>query len=96
MKPFRNNLAIAIDGGGIKGVVITKALSILEEHLGMPLHQITRLTAGTSTGAIISAGLAAGLTSPRLFELYNAFGKSIFRKSWRTPFNALLPFFNGR
>ncbi len=30
MKPFRKNLAIAIDGGGIRGVIVTKALTLVE------------------------------------------------------------------
>ena len=30
MKPFRKNLAIAVDGGGIRGVIATKALSIID------------------------------------------------------------------
>jgi len=33
MKPFRKHVAIAVDGGGIKGVIVTRALAILEEHL---------------------------------------------------------------
>ena len=40
MKPFRKNLAIAIDGGGIRGVIVTKALSMLEEKLERPLHEL--------------------------------------------------------
>jgi hypothetical protein len=39
MIPFRKNLAIAIDGGGIRGLIVTQALTALESHLGMPLHQ---------------------------------------------------------
>ena len=35
MKPFRKNVALAVDGGGIKGVVASKAISILEDHLGV-------------------------------------------------------------
>ena len=41
MQPFRKNLAIAIDGGGIKGVMVTKALSMVEKQLGYPLHERT-------------------------------------------------------
>jgi patatin-like phospholipase/acyl hydrolase len=39
MKPFRKHVAIAIDGGGIRGVIVTKALSMLEEQLGKPVHE---------------------------------------------------------
>ena len=56
MKPFRKHVAIAVDGGGIKGVIVTRALAILEDYLGQSSHEIFRLAAGTSTGSIISAG----------------------------------------
>ena len=52
MKPFRKNLAIAIDGGGIRGVIVTKALIMLEESLREPLHKTARLYAGTSTESL--------------------------------------------
>jgi predicted acylesterase/phospholipase RssA len=84
MKPFRRNVAIAIDGGGIKGVIVTKALSMLEKHLGKPVYELFRLSAGTSTGSIISAGIGSGLTAVQLHQLYISLGDSIFRKSWRT------------
>ena len=86
MKPFRKNLAIAIDGGGIRGVIVTQALSMLEKHVGQPLHESARLYAGTSTGSIISAALAAGLSASKIHELYLQLGANIFRKSWRTFF----------
>jgi len=57
MQDFREHVAISIDGGGIKGLIVAKALQILEEHLDQSLHDTFRLTAGTSTGAIIAAGL---------------------------------------
>lgn len=86
MKPFRKNVALAIDGGGIKGVIVTRALARLEEELGKPMNQIFQLSAGTSTGSIISAGLAAGLTASQMFQLYVDLGNTIFKKSWRTTF----------
>jgi uncharacterized protein len=93
MKPFRKNVAIAIDGGGIRGVIVTKALSMLEQELKQPLHDVCRLTAGTSTGAIIAAGLASGLTADHLYQMYLRLGRDIFKKSIRT---ALWYFFNHR
>jgi predicted acylesterase/phospholipase RssA len=92
MKPFRKNVAIAIDGGGIRGVIVTQALSMLEAHLGKPVSEIFRLAAGTSTGSIISAGVGSGLTASRMHELYLALGSTIFKKSWRTFFWPLTRF----
>jgi predicted acylesterase/phospholipase RssA len=83
MRPLRKNVAIAIDGGGIKGVMVARALSILEDHLGKTCHEIFRLAAGTSTGSIISAGIGAGLTGAEMHQLYTELGETIFRKTWR-------------
>ena len=92
MKPFRKNLAIAIDGGGIRGVIVTKALTMLEESLGHPLHETARLYAGTSTGSIISAALGVGLSASKVHDLYIDLGETVFRKSWRTLMFPLSPY----
>jgi uncharacterized protein len=92
MKPFRKHVAIAIDGGGIRGAIVTKALSMLEEQLGKPVHDIFRLTAGTSTGSIISAGIASELTAAKMHQLYVSLGETIFKKSWRSFFWPLTRF----
>lgn len=84
MKPFRKHVALSVDGGGIRGVIVTRALSILEEHLSRSMHEIFRLAAGTSTGAIISAGLGAGLSARQMHQLYVDGGEEIFARSWRT------------
>jgi predicted acylesterase/phospholipase RssA len=86
MRPFRKNVAIAIDGGGIRGVIVTRALSILEDYLHTPIHQVVRLAAGTSTGSIISAGIGSGLSAADMHLLYLALGDTIFTKSLRTFF----------
>ena len=92
MKPFRKNVAIAIDGGGIRGVIVTKALSMVEDELGKSVHDIFRLAAGTSTGSIIAAGIGTGLTAHQMHDLYISLGKTIFKKSWRTFFWPLTRF----
>ncbi|MFO8036469.1 MAG: patatin-like phospholipase family protein [Anaerolineales bacterium] len=84
MEPFRKHVALAVDGGGIRGVIVTRALSILEDHLGKPAFEVFRLLAGTSTGSIISAGLASGLFGMELHRLYVDLGDDIFRKRLRT------------
>lgn len=88
MKPLRKNVALAIDGGGIKGVIVTKALAMLEQELGQPVSSIVQLSAGTSTGSIISAGLGCGLSAKQMYNLYVELGSAIFKTSWRT---ALFP-----
>ena len=84
MKPFRKHVAIAIDGGGIKGVMVARALAILEDHLGQSVHEVFRLAAGTSTGSIISAGIGAGLSGAQMYRLYAELGENVFPKTLRS------------
>lgn len=83
-RPLRPNVALAIDGGGIKGVMVARALMLLEEAIGQPLPVFVRLTAGTSTGAIIAGAIARGLEAAVIYDLYTRLGPAIFRKTWRT------------
>lgn len=91
-KPLRENVALAVDGGGIKGVMVARALMRLEEAVGKPLPAFVRLTAGTSTGAIIAAAIARGLDAATIHDLYVRMGPDVFRRSWRTrsPFRYLV------
>ena len=84
MRPFRPNVAVAIDGGGIKGVMVARALAILEYHLSQSVHEIFRMGVGTSTGSIISAGVGAGLSGQRMHQLYVDLGATIFPRTWRS------------
>lgn len=84
MKPFRKHVAIAIDGGGIRGAICASALREMEKELGRPAPSIFRLNVGTSTGSIISAALAAGLTACKICDLYIQLGNEVFSPSWRS------------
>jgi len=84
MKPFRKNVALAVDGGGIKGVIPSRAIAILEDYLKQPAYNVFRLLVGTSTGSIISAGISTGMFGDELHNLYCDFGPKIFRKTWRS------------
>ena len=86
MKPFRKHVALAVDGGGMKGIIATRALSLLEDHLHLESPAIFQLLAGTSTGAIISSGIACGLSARKMTGLYRDLGKQVFHKNWRTLF----------
>ena len=63
MKPFRKNVAVAIDGGGIKGVIVARALAILEDYLGKSSYEIFRLAAGTNTVEQTDKGKGGFLTA---------------------------------
>ncbi|UCH77318.1 MAG: patatin-like phospholipase family protein [Candidatus Coatesbacteria bacterium] len=86
MEPFRQNVALAIDGGGIRGTMVAKALAVVEENVGKQCNEIFHLLAGTSTGSILSATIAAGLSAAEIHGLYEDQGPNIFKKSWRCLF----------
>jgi predicted acylesterase/phospholipase RssA len=75
---------LAIDGGGIRGVIPATVLVDLERRLARPVATVFDLIVGTSTGGII----ALSLTVPegehprhpaeRLLELYLSEGETIF------------------
>ena len=56
---------------------------MLEKALGQPLHDLCRLMAGTSTGAIIAAGLGTGMAAQELHDLYLTLGPKVFPGSLR-------------
>ncbi len=51
---------LALDGGGIRGIIPAFVLKEIELHMGRPISEMFDLIAGTSTGGI----LALGLTKP--------------------------------
>ena len=81
MTSLRQNTALAIDGGGIKGLIIAQALIALEDELGGgPLikRPELKIMAGTSTGAIITAAIAMGMTSAEIAQVYMEMGQKVF------------------
>ncbi len=69
---------LALDGGGIRGVLTLGILEALEKTVGKPLGEYFDYIAGTSTGAIIAAGLAKGLSVSYLLDFYRKFGTAMF------------------
>jgi predicted acylesterase/phospholipase RssA len=61
---------LSIDGGGIRGIIPAVALAKLETTTGRPTRETFSFVAGTSTGAIIAAAIAAGIPATRIVELY--------------------------
>jgi patatin-like phospholipase/acyl hydrolase len=81
MTPLRDNVALAIDGGGIKGVIVSTALESLEAELGggaLINNPKLKILAGTSTGSVIIAGIALGMTAAEIADLYKQLGTEVF------------------
>lgn len=87
-------IILAIDGGGIRGIIPAYILNQLEDNLGKGCYQLFDIIGGTSTGAI----LAAGLTTPNpsdpnhfpypaqaLLNIYLKNGAQIFVKQGNNP-----------
>jgi patatin-like phospholipase/acyl hydrolase len=49
---------LAVDGGGIRGVIPATIAEYLEKITGKPLYKLFNLAVGSSTGGLISLGLA--------------------------------------
>ncbi len=53
---------LAFDVGGIRGAFGSTLIATFEEQLGRPVSDYFDLVAGTSTGAILGAGIAHGMS----------------------------------
>ena len=81
---------LALDGGGIRGVLTLQVLIRMEEllrpHSGQGddfrLCNYFDYIGGTSTGAIIAAGLARGMSAKELSDFYMKAGPAMFDKSF--------------
>ena len=71
---------LAIDGGGVRGVIPAVALAELERSVGGRVRDHFDFVAGTSTGALIAAAVAAGVPGERIVEMYVERAPELFRK----------------
>ena len=61
---------LSIDGGGVRGVIPALALAALERTTGGRVRDQFDFVAGTSTGALIAAAVAAGMPAEEVVRLY--------------------------
>jgi patatin-like phospholipase/acyl hydrolase len=81
---------LALDGGGLKGIVTLGFLQQIEDTLrdrhgagaDFRLAHYFDLIAGTSTGAIIAAALATGMTVSEVTQYYLTMGEKVFNPDW--------------
>src|SRR5690242_4134487 len=79
---------LAIDGGGIRGVLSLKILGQIEQMLikesnraGYRLAAYLAYGAGTSTGGITAAGIAGGMSVKEILDFYLSNGAAMFDKA---------------
>jgi predicted acylesterase/phospholipase RssA len=74
---------VAIDGGGIRGLIPSLVLAEIERRTGRRIADMADLIAGTSTGGIIACGLAkpSPLPATEIAALYEQEGPEIFSRS---------------
>jgi uncharacterized protein len=74
---------LAIDGGGIRGLIPALVLAELERRSGRRVVELFDLIAGTSTGGILACALCAPdpLPASELVSLYQEEGPEIFDRS---------------
>jgi hypothetical protein len=89
IKPNGPKKILALDGGGIRGIlsveILAKIENLLREKLGKDekfvLADYFDFIAGTSTGAIVAACLSWGMTVDRIRNFYLENGKEMFDKA---------------
>ncbi len=69
---------LSIDGGGIRGIIPAATLVALEQQWNKPARECFDFLAGTSTGALIAAALAAGLPATQILDIYVKRSSEIF------------------
>ena len=75
--------ALALSGGGFRGLYTAQLLADLEQHLGAPAATRFDLIAGTSIGGILALALACEIPAANIASLFRDHGAEIFRRrSW--------------
>lgn len=80
---------LSIDGGGFRGLFAAHILRRMEEEWDVDWRQQFGMFAGTSTGSIIAAGLASGLSAAELAGFYEEHGQRVFTPRLRSRLDPL-------
>ncbi|WP_166636783.1 CBASS cGAMP-activated phospholipase [Cognatilysobacter terrigena] len=72
--------ALALTGGGFRGLYSAHVLQRLEERSGRPIAQSIDLIAGTSIGGIVALAAAFEVPMSKVVETFAEHGPAIFRK----------------
>lgn len=71
---------LALDGGGVRGVIPAVVLAALEGTLGGRVRDHFDFVAGTSSGALIGGAVLAGVPADEVVDLYRTRAPRVFRR----------------
>jgi len=74
-QPFQ---ALALTGGGFRGLFAAQALQCMEEHIGHPIGRHFDLSCGTSIGGIVALAVAFEVPMKKVVEVFSDLGATIF------------------
>lgn len=66
--PDGKKVILSIDGGGMRGTIVVAMLAELEQALGKPIYDLVDMVGGTSTGAIIAAGIGLHMSAQAMLD----------------------------
>lgn len=74
-RPFQ---ALALTGGGYRGLYTARALQVMEAQAGMPIGRCFDLVCGTSIGGIVGLAVAFEVPMQKVVDVFVEYGESIF------------------
>jgi patatin-like phospholipase/acyl hydrolase len=74
-RPFQ---ALALTGGGYRGLFTARALHVMEEHIGEPIGRHFDLMCGTSIGGIVALAAAFEVPMESVVRVFEELGEDIF------------------
>ena len=74
-QPFQ---ALALTGGGFRGLFAAQALQCMEEHIGHPVGRHFDISCGTSIGGIVALAVAFEVPMKKVVDVFTEHGGTIF------------------
>ena len=75
-----DRVILALDGGGMRGILTIQLLKRLEKVAGIPCFDLFDMIAGTSTGGIVAGLIVRGLTADEIEKKYDELIREVFHK----------------
>jgi len=79
---------LAIDGGGVRGLIPAMILEEIEKRTGLPISELFDVVAGSSTGGILASTISAHgesnkpkYTASDMAKFYKTLGKDVFKRT---------------